>query len=337
MSVKSKAETIVSFELFSQLPVDLARYVVQLAIEIDPSCSKDLLEVSRAVRDWSERMIYRNVAVRCEGDAMRVLNIARSPTRAPHLLAQTVQILTVSHSVTWEQDDCDPESLLKACAGAFAVAFWSADKIHDSWGGMHNLTHMSITVGCLRNPLFPESLTHLALVEFSDPVSDVVAQCCSILKHIGPQCPRFVHFRLEASFRTTSASDFGKYTESILDVLPDTCCYCTVDISGLGDTDAEEDSEEEEETGGSDAACWRRAMRSTIEDINDARLLLMHSCMEDCNRSKILLGLEDIVHHVVSLLLLEEWGDNWHSRMNLWTQAEELVNARASSKDLDRT
>ncbi|KAF9004492.1 hypothetical protein BDZ89DRAFT_1080485 [Hymenopellis radicata] len=79
---------------FSDLPVDVARHILELAAFWDQSTARQLVLVSKCVRQWIDPLLYRVVEIACAKDCRLFITTIQSRRRTdPGFIADNVKVL----------------------------------------------------------------------------------------------------------------------------------------------------------------------------------------------------------------------------------------------------
>ncbi|KAF9023897.1 hypothetical protein BDZ89DRAFT_146001 [Hymenopellis radicata] len=202
---------------FADLPIDIARLLLETAAEMDRATALTLALVSKTVRQWMEPMIYRSIALPNANKVMAFARVVQS-RNDPTFFALNVKTLCIGDIEsgggktfeTFPHNELHAISLIfSTCTGVESLGYWVIrdvdtpnaqqdilSPVHqfafEDLGAFHHLTHLSILDLKARSSLdfLPPRLTHLHVDCFDDDenITEVhwasVFARCNHLTHI---------------------------------------------------------------------------------------------------------------------------------------------------------
>ncbi|KAF8991849.1 hypothetical protein BDZ89DRAFT_1054376, partial [Hymenopellis radicata] len=109
------------FTPFPELPLDVARYILETAAYMDRATALQLVVVSKAVFEWIDPILYR-VVVFTSLDGTKSFWTAIQ-TRGPEFFARNVKTL-VFDGHWWPHHEAILRLIFSACTGVISLTWW---------------------------------------------------------------------------------------------------------------------------------------------------------------------------------------------------------------------
>jgi hypothetical protein len=142
-----------------ELPSDLARLIIEESALTDARTGFSLLQVSRQVQSWAERIVFRNVIVDSDAVAHKLLGPLLTSSKSPSYYANTIKSLCMTYTVPVE----DMEAVLSACRGVEYLACWGQPLLPRS---IHTVAFINLVTSL---PLHSLSLRVREFIAEQDP------------------------------------------------------------------------------------------------------------------------------------------------------------------------
>ncbi|KAF9029901.1 hypothetical protein BDZ89DRAFT_691902 [Hymenopellis radicata] len=192
------------------LPVDIARQVIETAVVMDRKSALAFVLVSKTLREWIDPLLYHTVVLDSYRKGQLFVS-AMFRRNDPGFFERNVKTLSINHDVY----RAHIEYLLPICRGVISLAFWNRNRILKPYASILSPLRLSVTnLTKSQVVILPSSITHLNIF-FTEDLS--LADFPPTWSEVFKQCPNLTHISFDYAPTTTSAvlSSAGVSTSSL--------------------------------------------------------------------------------------------------------------------------
>ncbi len=174
---------------FPDIPVDIARHILEVASFWDQSTARQLVLVSKHVRQWIDPLLYRSVEIACAKDCRLFIRTIESRSHTdPGFMAKNVKVLCLSEDgnsfsrITY---------ILSHCTAVQNLAIFSTpDNVpFEHIYALENLQYLALSLpkAVAYFPFMPHKVSHLEITYPSEeniPIVQSILRASSKLTHL---------------------------------------------------------------------------------------------------------------------------------------------------------
>ncbi len=235
--------------ILCNLPVDIARQVIETAVVMDRKSALAFVLVSKTLREWSVAfrcsLVTRFDILECRIDPLLYNTVVLDSYRKgqlfvsamfrrndPDFFGRNVKTLSINHDV----HRAHIEYILPICRGVISLAFWNRNRILKPYASILSPRRLSITnLTRSQVAILPGSLTHLNIF-FTEDLS--LADFPPTWPEVFEQCPNLTHLSFDYApddYFSCTLFRWGLdlFIEPILFAAPPTLRAVIVEVVGL--------------------------------------------------------------------------------------------------------
>ncbi|KAF8990915.1 hypothetical protein BDZ89DRAFT_1086911 [Hymenopellis radicata] len=224
---------------FPDIPVDIARKILQTAAVHDTNDACRLVLVSKTVHTWIEPLIYHSIVIDCGSAARRLAHSFRLRDRnARTFITRCVKLLCVYYHRDYEEEDLS--CLLEIAIDVVSIVWWCKtapllpyiDRLRPEYFSFADLTLETV------DTLLPRSITHLNVIFRSNKAwmaEDFSAQSSeSLWRDVFARCPFLTHIMLGFYLLPDPPPWASHFAQSVLSNAPSSFKALIIELKTAG-------------------------------------------------------------------------------------------------------